>query len=114
MTASWPRHYRFDSYQEFAAFDQALTQQLATGQAQAVAPPAGPVPRQASAYYHPLGFPQPWVLSEPDNAWRGYFLPLDEALTHEAKLRGSDQRARLGCLLVLGLLGALAAWGLLG
>ena len=47
------------------------------------------------------------MLSEPDNAWRGYFLPLEEALAHEAALRGADQRARLGCLLGVGPLGAL-------
>ena len=104
------RYLRFDSYGAFEAFDAELTRQLSTGQWVAVAPPTGrPLPGQATAYYQPLGAEQVWALSEPDNAWRGYFLPLEAALAHQRQLRRREQHRRwlgLAGLLLLG-------WGLL-
>jgi hypothetical protein len=39
-----------------------------------------------------------WALSIPDNAWRGYFLPKDEALSYQEKLNHQDKSKRLGCI----------------
>ena len=40
-----------------------------------------------------------WILSVPDNAWRGYFLPKEKAISYESRIDKS--RSGLGCLIVM-------------
>ena len=107
MPSALQRYPRFENYWTFEAFDAELTRQLSAGQWAAVAPPAGcPLPHQAVAYYQPCHSGQVWALSEPDNAWRGYFLPLDEAVAGQQWLGRRNHRRRW---LAAGLL--LLGWG---
>jgi hypothetical protein len=104
------RYYSFESSQEFEAFEAILTQQLATGQLlPASTPPAvGFLPYLPDACYQLSGSSELWVLSTPDNAWRGFFLPLAHALAHQKQLRSRDERIRLIGLLALVALGFIA------
>jgi hypothetical protein len=107
------RYYGFDSYWEFEALDLALTQHLAAGQLVAVAPlqPSNAAaPYQPEAWYELPSTSEIWVLSTPDNAWRGYFLPLMEAAAYQQQLRRRDQRGKLGCFVVTLLIAAIFVW----
>jgi hypothetical protein len=106
------RYCSFESYWEFEAFDNVLAQQLAAGQLVAAAQPLkdSTVLYQSEAWYQLSGTSEIWVLSTPDNAWRGYFLPLTEALAHQQQLRRRDQRGKMGCLALILLVGAIIVW----
>ena len=41
-----------------------------------------------------------WYLSEPDNAWRGFFLPKNQAKKTLNSLQTKERRVRWGCLLI--------------
>ncbi len=45
-----------------------------------------------------------WVLSVPDNAWRGYFLTLSNAIDLNEFNKIQDKKRRNGCIVVLALL----------
>ncbi len=98
------RYYRFESYWEFEIFNTLLTQQLAANQLVAIPAPAEteqPLPYRASSYYQVSSSQQIWALATPDNALRGYFLPLAEALAYQRKLNDNDRRRKWGCLLLV-------------
>ena len=42
-----------------------------------------------------------WYLSEPDNAWRGYFLRKDSARAYSYNLKKSNSKKKYGCLILL-------------
>lgn len=42
-----------------------------------------------------------FVMSVPDNAWRGYFLKEENALKYLDDLKQSDRKTRNGCLVML-------------
>ena len=54
-------------------------------------------------YYECRSCQEVWVLSEPENSWRGYFLPEESASIYSEKLGRQDKTKRTGCLLLLGL-----------
>jgi hypothetical protein len=83
-------YHRFESYWVFDAFDSELKQKLSRGQLLA----------QPQGRFTCLNCETVWVISEPDNAWRGYFLPEAEVQAH---LRRSQHSSKLG-LVVAGLL----------
>ena len=99
--------YSFPSAASFEAFDRVLTHKLATKQLTAV--PAPDV-EQASAAFLCADCQEVWVLSEPDNAWRGFFLPQSEAIRHVATLKKAPTTKQLGCLVVGALLALLLLW----
>ena len=88
----------FPSWWEYEAFTQQLLRKpltllpTETGQpARYVCPACGEV----------------WELSEPEGAWRGYFLPVAAARAYTRKLTARERLRRLGCL---GLLLAVALY----
>ena len=52
-------------------------------------------------YYKCTNCNENWVMSIPDNAWRGYFLPVATAIKHHEELRRSDKKKAIGCWAVL-------------
>jgi hypothetical protein len=96
--------YSFPSVADFTALDADLTHKLSTKQLTAVSTPAL---EQASAAFVCPGCPDVWVLSEPDNAWRGFFLPQAEVISHMTKATTTKQ---LGCLVVVALVIWLITW----
>lgn len=54
-----------------------------------------------------------WALSSPDNAWRGYFLPLAEAVAYGRKRRHRDRNRQLGGLALVLALAGFTIWRLL-
>ena len=93
----------FPSYWEFEAELQRKRQQLLPVPD---APALSLTTTAPEQLYQCLACGETWALSSPDNAWRGYFLPLAEAVTYGQQLRRTDRNRRVGCLaLVLGLAG---------
>ncbi len=102
---------RFPSYQRFNGFEAWLHQKLTWHQLRPVARDLTRVDDFAApeARYSCAGGSETWELAAPDNAWRGYFLPLAQAAAYRRRLRRSDLLKG-----VLGLAGAgschLAFW----
>jgi hypothetical protein len=99
--------YSFPSAADFAAFDADLTHKLFIKQLTAVSTPAL---EQASAAFVCLGCPAVWVLSEPNNAWRGFFLPQAEAIRHLRRMNKATITQQLGCLVIVALFALLISW----
>jgi len=51
-----------------------------------------------------------YVMSIPDNAWRGYFLTEQNAVEYHNKIKASDKKKTYGCLLILILLIAIGIY----
>ena len=51
-----------------------------------------------------------WALSSPNNVWRGYFLPLAEAVAYRRKLGRWDRNRQLGGLALVLALAGFATW----
>jgi hypothetical protein len=103
--------YRFPSAASFEAFDVDLTHRLTTQQLTAVPLPAALAGTQASAAFICAGYQEVWILSDPDNAWRGFFLPQTAAIRqiHSSTNTVTTTR-RLGCLVVVAVLVLLCIW----
>ncbi|MCI1186798.1 hypothetical protein MON38_05160 [Hymenobacter sp. DH14] len=82
----------FPSYRKFEAFEAELHQKLSWQQLHRVAVQ----PATAADFYEPdvayrcAACTEVWALSPPDNAWRGYFLPVADAKAHRRRLRHLD------------------------
>ena len=105
----------FPSYWEFEAFEAELQRQL---QRQQLLPIAGGVAQELIAMapeqlYQCTACGETWALSGPDNAWRGYFLPLAEAVAYQNQQRQRDRTRPIGCLTLLLVLAGLIIWRLL-
>ena len=100
--------YQFESASAYEAFETQLRQKLASSllQAEQNAPiDFTTSPYRPEAYYRCASCHESWALSSPDNAWRGYFLPLDAAIAYSHTLRRKDRfKAVVGsvCLLAFG------------
>jgi len=98
-------HRSFPTWQAFEQFDLALTQKIQlsgglhySGQKQLARLPI-------CTSYTCAACGTEWWLSEPDSAWRGFFLPKGQAKAHLTKLRGLDNvRGWVGLALLAGLL----------
>jgi|GEM_PF-1189700 len=111
-------YYEFKTEWEFEQFaamlKQVLRHKFATGQLREL-PVDEPVAStgQAEQRFLCRSCGTTWVLSSPDNAWRGYFLPEAEAAAHLSRLAKHDKYRRLGCLAILLVVLALGLWRLM-
>ena len=104
----------FPSYWEFEAFEAALQQKLVREQ---LLPLPSALPRVLTANLLEQQYQCPacneiWVISTPDNAWRGYFLPLRDAVARGQQLQRSDRNRQVGCLTLLLTVAVFAIWQL--
>jgi len=96
----------FPSYWEFEAFEAELQQKLAQQHLQPV--PADSIGSPSLTHleqlYHCPACDETWAFSSPDNAWRGYFLPLAAADQYCRELRHpSLLKSGCGVPLLLGI-----------
>jgi hypothetical protein len=95
----------FATWQEFESFDQVLESKRAAGQLVMVEKPLSTLSANdlmlVDAYYQCSSCNEIWVLSSPDNAWRGYFLPLEQAKAYVQRVKTSDRAKRIGCLVFI-------------
>ncbi|SFQ23565.1 hypothetical protein [Hymenobacter arizonensis] len=88
--------HRFSSADVFAKFEQQL---LGTNLQAQGRPAYWPVPApltafEPEAFYRCGTCHQIWALAAPDNAWRGYFLPLEAVRAHQRQRQRSDARIK--------------------
>jgi hypothetical protein len=105
----------FPSYWEFEAFEAELQQKLEHQQLLPL--PHTPIQQLTimapEQIYQCLNCGENWALSSPDNAWRGYFLPLAVARAHIRKSAVKDRIKRVsGAAIAIGV-GAFTLWQLL-
>ena len=105
----------FPSYWEFEAFETKLRQKLMGQQLRQLPNTRLPefVAMAPEQLYQCLACGETWALSSPDNAWRGYFLPLTEALAHGRQLARRGRARSMGCLVLLLAFACFTVWRLL-
>jgi hypothetical protein len=103
--------YGFLTEAAFAALRAILAQKASSGQLLAMGPPSPkpPVAYDADTCYECWSCSAFWLLATPDNAWRGFFLPANDAIAYQQRLHRRDKRSRVAGLVAATLLG-LAIW----
>jgi hypothetical protein len=98
--------YSFKTEVAFAVLSAMLTQKIASGQFITMGPasPKPPMTYDADECYECQSCQEFWLLATPDNAWRGFFLPAQDAVAYQQELRHRDKRIRVVSLLALILL----------
>jgi len=108
----------FETWQDFESFDKVLEAKRAAGQLTPVEKPVStPMVNDlmlVDAYYQCSSCNEMWVLSSPDNAWRGYFLPLDQAVAYAQRIKASDRAKRNGCLVFIAAMLLFLLWRIIG
>lgn len=92
----------FPTYKDYSRFEGILHGKVMRGELTPEPIPAaeGVNIRAATASYRCLQCGERWLLSEPDNAWRGYFLT-NEALADPGALHSRQNRKRrIGCFIL--------------
>ena len=95
----------FATWQDYESFSQSLQEKCAVGQQMMVANPTSTSSvndfTAAEAYYQCSSCKEIWALSSPDNAWRGYFLPMKTAVAHVQRVKVSDRMKGIGGLILI-------------
>lgn len=98
--------YEFATWQDFEVLEKKLlSQQLVLIQR-----PDEEATWENKRHYQCGSCQDVWVLSEPENSWRGYFLPHHVAVAHSGKRTVQDEVRRIGCLALLVLLSLYILW----
>ncbi|MDO7850577.1 hypothetical protein [Hymenobacter convexus] len=106
----------FPSYWEFAVFEAVLHEKLAQQKLfpWQHLPFKAPNDSDTEQLYRCPACGEIWALSQPDNAWRGYFLPQQKAETYRRKLHRQDfAKGLIGGVCLLALI-VFSLWKLLG
>ena len=54
--------------------------------------------------YQCISCKEEWILSIPDNAWRGYFLTKKNAIKRDIELESERKKGSTGCFIILSLI----------
>ena len=104
----------FETWQDFESFIQILKAKQEAGQLLLIEKPVSIESRSnltsVDAYYQCASCNEIWVLSSPDNAWRGYFLPLGIAAAHMQRVKISDRMKSVGGLMLIAATLLLLLW----
>lgn len=95
--------YRFESQHDFEAFENRLQDKCRSNKLTIIDRHHTDYLSafDSKLYYRCNACNELWVMSIPENAWRGYFLPEKVALEYTQQLRRKDKNKRVGCLIVL-------------
>ena len=108
----------FKSWQDFESFDKVLEAKRASEQLVPVEKPVSTLILKnlmlVDVYYKCSSCNEIWVLSSPENAWRGYFLPMEQAVAHVRRIQSSDRAKRTGCLIFLAAITLFLLWKMVG
>lgn len=108
--------YKFETYKDFEDFESIVQNKCIAGKLEII---------DRHNDNHPLAGLDPylfykcricdtiWVLSIPENAWRGYFLTQDKAIEYENERKRKEKKGQIGCLIFLLTLTAIVIWLLL-
>ena len=95
----------FATWQDFESFTQVLQVKREAGQLIPIEKPVSPSLKAdltaVDAYYQCSSCNEIWALSSPDNAWRGYSLPLKQADAYTQRFNYSDRVKSVGGLILI-------------
>ncbi|UOQ98096.1 hypothetical protein MUN81_01065 [Hymenobacter sp. 5317J-9] len=95
----------FATWQDFESFIQILEAKQEAGQLLLIEKPASIASSHnltaVDGYYQCSSCNEIWALSSPDNAWRGYFLPLEIAIAHVQRIKITDRMKGIGGLILI-------------
>ncbi len=106
--------YKFDSQKEFEDFETIVQNKCINNKLTIIK-------REETDYFAPFdsyefykcnSCGQIWILSIPENAWRGFFLTQDKGLEYTKKIREKDKIRRIGCLVIIIALTLVIIWNL--
>ena len=98
---------KFNSFSDFKAFEAKFEQKLQIGK---LLYNEGLNDQDFSLfdskiYYTCVTCSEDWILSIPDNAWRGYFLRYQSAVDYHNQLKDDNKQRSIGCIsLIIGIL----------
>ena len=64
-------------------------------------------------YYQCSSCNEKWIMSIPDNAWRGYFLINSNALKYHDELMKDERKRSIGCWAIIAIVLALILWSII-
>ncbi len=96
-------YYGFPSQVEFEKFEEILDQKCSSGKVQILESQNQEENRSMyfGIYYKCNTCSEKYIISTPDNAWRGYFLTEQNAVEYYHKLKESDKKKKYGCLIIV-------------
>jgi len=95
--------YRFESQDNFEKVEENIREKTGITNLEVVERPLNNYTAASNAdfIYRCSTCGERWILSIPQNAWRGYLLTEQKAIEHSNQLKASDKKKRKGCLLLL-------------
>ncbi|MDO8316756.1 MAG: hypothetical protein Q7T12_04455 [Flavobacterium sp.] len=97
------QYYGFPSQSEFEKFEGILDIKCKTGEIKILDSKSEVESGLLDfrMYYQCITCKEKFVMSIPDNAWRGYFLTEQNAIEYHEKIKTSDKKKKNGCLIIL-------------
>ena len=105
-------YYSFPSQLEFKNFEDILNSKTHSNKIQILEEDYENSFLDYQMYFQCNTCEEIFVLSIPENAWRGYFLTEQNALTYHDKLHSSDKKKKYGCLVMIIILCSLLIYAL--
>lgn len=104
--------YKFSTQQNFENFENALQTKCTVGKLLILDKHKTDYLSafDSNLYYECKTCKEVWVLNIPDNAWRGYFLPLDKAIEYKKEINKLDKKRSIGCLIALTVIVVVVIW----
>ena len=101
--------HRFDSYRDFDEFEEILRQKIDSNNFTAIwewgsLNSDDELIKSTLPHTHSIykcsSCGEKWALSIPENAWRGYFLTVDEASEEETEIKDANRKSSRGCIVI--------------
>jgi hypothetical protein len=106
--------YKFDSQKDFENFETIIQNKCLTKKLEIIKREETDLwaPFDSYEFYECNSCGQVWVLSIPENAWRGFFLTQDKGLEYTKQIKEKDKTKRIGCLIIIIVLALVTLWNL--
>jgi hypothetical protein len=107
--------YKFPTYQDFDGFENVVQTKCNEGKLIILDKCQNDylAAFDSNVYYECSTCKEIWVLSIPDNAWRGYFLPEAKAIEYKREIKRFDKKRSIGCFLILTIIIIAVIWNFL-
>lgn len=107
--------YKFDSQKEFEDFETIIQNKCITKRLEIIkrAETDFWAPFDSYKFYKCNSCGQTWILSIPENAWRGFFLTQDKGIEYTKKIKKQHTVRKIGCLTIIAIVGLVTIWKLM-
>lgn len=107
--------YKFDSQKEFEDFETIIQNKCITKRLEIIKREETDfwAPFDSYEFYKCNSCGQTWILSIPENAWRGFFLTQDKGIEYTKKIKKQDRVRKIGYLIIFAIVGLVTIWKLM-